>query len=94
MLRLCPFTDLKIDMSIIQAMEFDPIARHFFETTIELAKNIGLQVVAEGIETENQLSIVRDSKVDIGQGYLFGKAESETAFRARLQRSNLDVIAS
>ncbi len=86
MLRLCPFTELKIDMSIVQSMEFDPISRHFFDTTVELANNIGLKTVAEGIETEDQLRMVEDRGVDIGQGYLFGRAEPKSVFSGMLAK--------
>ncbi len=94
MLRLCPFTELKIDLSIIQSMEFDPIARHFFETTVDLAKGIGLRTVAEGIETESQLEMVRERAVDIGQGYLFGKPEPQVSFTKRLEDAEAMAAAS
>lgn len=84
LLQLCPFTHLKIDMSIIQSMEFDPVARHFFETTIELARNLDLETIAEGIETEAQLEITRRQGVHIGQGYLLGRPEPEIQFRSHL----------
>ena len=79
-LRLCPFTELKIDLSIVQAMEHDPLSLQFVETTAGFAKNLGLRLVAEGVETEAQLDAVQAHGVDVVQGFLFGRAVPKGTF--------------
>lgn len=93
MLRLCPFTELKIDMSIIQSMEHDPLSRQFVETTVNFAQSLDIRLVAEGIETEAQFEIVKAQGVGIVQGYLFSKALSRDAF-ASLLHGRADVRAT
>jgi EAL domain-containing protein (putative c-di-GMP-specific phosphodiesterase class I) len=69
-----PATEVKIDRSRIQdATASDP----FIIGVVELARSRGLRVVAEGVETEEQLQIVRDLGVDRAQGYLFGRPQPE-----------------
>jgi PAS domain S-box-containing protein len=66
-----PVDRLKIDRSFISEMETD---RHSFEivrSIITLAHNLGLKVVAEGIENEQQMRMLRGMGCDLGQGYLF-----------------------
>jgi sensor c-di-GMP phosphodiesterase-like protein len=43
------------------------------ETIISLAKNLGMQVVAEGVENENQVKLLRDRDIDIFQGFFYSK---------------------
>lgn len=93
MLRLCPFTELKIDMSIIQAMEHDPLSRQFVETTVQFARSLDLRLVAEGIETESQFEAVRAMGIDTVQGYLFSKALPPEEF-ARLLGESLTTRAA
>ncbi len=87
MLRLCPFTELKIDMSIIQAMEHDPLSKQFVATTVNFAQSLNLRLVAEGIETEAQFEAVREQGIDIVQGYLFNKALPQDKFAGLLDES-------
>lgn len=84
LLRRLPITKLKIDMSIIQAMEHDPISVEFFNTAVKVARGLGLTTIAEGVETEAQLQTVRDQGVDVVQGYLFDKALPRLQFEERL----------
>ncbi|MCU1403716.1 MAG: hypothetical protein JWQ43_19 [Glaciihabitans sp.] len=70
-----PTTEVKIDMSRVQAATpNDP----FIRGVVTLAHARGITVVAEGVETEAQLDIVRGLGVDRAQGYLFGRPESES----------------
>ncbi len=84
LLRRLPITELKIDMSIIQAMEHDSISVEFFKTAVKAASSLGLTIVAEGIETEAQFLSVRDQGVDVVQGFLFDKALPRVQFEKRL----------
>jgi len=78
LLRL-PFTELKIDRSFIASCETDPEAWKIIRATISLARELGLAVVAEGIETETVEAKLRGAGCQIGQGWRFGRAMSEAA---------------
>jgi EAL domain-containing protein (putative c-di-GMP-specific phosphodiesterase class I) len=74
-----PFTELKIDRSFISTCEVDPEAWKIIRATISLAHELGLQVVAEGIETDSVCQRLLGAGCDIGQGWLFGRAMPEDA---------------
>jgi EAL domain-containing protein (putative c-di-GMP-specific phosphodiesterase class I) len=71
-LRNIPATELKIDKSIVQNMRTDD-DRVILQKTIELGHDLGMKVVAEGVETEGQLDFLRNKECDIAQGYLFSR---------------------
>ena len=64
-----PVDELKIDKSFVLALGVDARARAVVTATIELARALGLTVVAEGIESERSLRTVTELGVDIAQGY-------------------------
>lgn len=64
---------LKIDRGFIQRLGSDGGGTEIVQTIIALARNLGMDSLAEGIETEEQLQIVRDLGCLYGQGYLFAK---------------------
>jgi len=66
-----PFDVLKVDRSFVQRLERSGQALQIVQTIIELARVLGMDVVAEGIETDEQLQILRDAGCRYGQGYLF-----------------------
>ncbi len=74
-LRRLPIDTLKIDHTFVQGRGNHEIVR----AIIALARNLGLQVVAEGIESREQCDLVRGLQCDYGQGFLFGRAVSEPA---------------
>ncbi len=76
LLRL-PFSELKIDRSFVGHCDSDPEAWKIVRATISMARELGLQVVAEGIETPVVAAMLRDVGCDVGQGWLYGKAMSE-----------------
>ena len=69
-----PFTSLKIDMRFISEITTNSTARIIVESAIKLAKRLKLNTVAEGIETEDQLAILKGLGCDRGQGWLFARA--------------------
>ena len=71
-LRKFPIDILKIDKSFVDEVTLDADSDHICRAIISLAKSLGLQTVAEGVETERQLEFLRESDCDIAQGYLFG----------------------
>jgi len=72
-LRLVPATELKIDKSLVQNMHASDSDRVMVQKTIELAHDLGMRVVAEGVETLEQLEYLRESGCDVVQGYLFSR---------------------
>ena len=69
-LALLPASEIKIDRSFIASLSEDPRARAIVRSTIELARNLQLNVVAEGIETEEILETLTDWGCPMGQGFL------------------------
>lgn len=64
---------LKIDRSIIANLSTDAFSRDLLAKVVELARTTLIQIVAEGIETEEQLDRLLDLGVELGQGYLLGR---------------------
>ena len=62
---------LKIDLSFVANVNSSPESLQLVQTILALAKNLRLEVVAEGIEDEDQLNLLRRLGCDYGQGYLF-----------------------
>jgi diguanylate cyclase (GGDEF)-like protein len=73
-LRQLPFDKLKIDRSFVRAMTNDAEAAVMVRTIISMAKSLGLVVVAEGVETEDQARALAGLGCDMAQGYYFGRA--------------------
>ena len=72
-LRELPVQELKIDKSFILGMEDDREAATIVHTVVELAHNLGLRAVGEGIETEESYRLLADCGCDYGQGFLMGR---------------------
>ncbi|MCF7200923.1 EAL domain-containing protein [Pseudomonas oligotrophica] len=68
-----PFDILKLDLSFVRNLSVIPNARTLTRAIIDLSHSLGLKVVAEGIETDEQLGFLREHGCDIGQGYLFSR---------------------
>jgi diguanylate cyclase (GGDEF)-like protein len=75
-LRKYPFDVLKIDRSFIHDITENTADRELVQAGIAMAQGLKLAVVAEGIETEPQLALLRELGCDYGQGFLFGKPVS------------------
>jgi diguanylate cyclase len=73
-LKQLPVSELKIDKSFITAMCDDENDRIMVKSTIDLAHELGLKVVAEGVEDDRTLDALRSLGCDYAQGYLVGKA--------------------
>lgn len=72
-LRRLPVDTLKLDRAFVARLEKNAGDRTVARAIIELGGTIGLQVIAEGIETEAQRAILFDLGCTIGQGFLFGQ---------------------
>lgn len=72
-LRDVPFTELKIDRGFVRGARHDQLIRPMLEGSIGIAQRLGLQTVAEGVETEEDWALLREIGCDIAQGYFVGQ---------------------
>ncbi|MGE5506328.1 MAG: PAS domain S-box protein [Actinomycetota bacterium] len=72
-LKLLPVHLLKLDRSFVHDIETDSDDAAISAATLALAHNLGLKVVAEGVETEGQIRFLLDHRCDFLQGYLLGR---------------------
>ena len=72
-LSYLPIDKLKVDQSFIQNIDTNARSLAITETVIALGKRLNMEVVAEGIESEDALRMLRDRECSLGQGYLIGE---------------------
>ncbi|HSU12909.1 PAS domain S-box protein [Longimicrobium sp.] len=68
-----PIDELKIDRAFVSGMEHDRRNQQLVQAIVALARNLGVPVVAEGVETREQLQALRALACDFGQGFLFSR---------------------
>jgi EAL domain-containing protein (putative c-di-GMP-specific phosphodiesterase class I) len=83
-----PFDVLKIDRSFVQRMHLGKGPLQIVQTIVELARVLGMDVVAEGIETEEQLELLQGMGCRYGQGYLFARPMPVNALAELLFSAN------
>lgn len=98
-LRRYPFDGIKIDRSFVRNLNEDKITLAIVEATLSLANRLSLAVVAEGVETESELNMLRRLGCRLIQGYLVGKPMTDRQARLLLRRSwaehaEIDIIAA
>lgn len=73
--RLCqmPFSEIKLDAGLVRNMVQEDRYRTVISSTLKLARDLDMSVVAKGIETEEQLNCISAMGCDIGQGYYFAR---------------------
>ena len=79
-LQKVPATVVKVDQSLIRNVHTNPRDQRIVRSLIALARELDYQVVAEGVETEHSLGLIRDWGCHIAQGYHFARPLSATAF--------------
>jgi diguanylate cyclase (GGDEF)-like protein len=82
-----PIDTVKIDRTFVDAMTTDPRATRLVEGILAMTSGLGLQAVAEGIESKEQLDALTGMGCQFGQGYLLGRPASATAITEQLARN-------
>jgi EAL domain-containing protein (putative c-di-GMP-specific phosphodiesterase class I)/FixJ family two-component response regulator len=72
-LRDLPFTELKLERSMVNGCARDPALRSICKAAVELAHAFGAMAIAEGVESEDDLNTVRSLGFDLAQGYFFSR---------------------
>jgi len=93
-LRRFPVDILKIDRSFVSHMDADPSARAIVQLIIDFAHNVNLKLIAEGIETAEQVGQLRNAHCEFGQGYLFSKAVDADAVDRLLAANDREITAA
>jgi diguanylate cyclase (GGDEF)-like protein len=86
-LKLLPLDQLKIDQSFVRDLVTDSSDRAIVRTIIAMAQSLNLDVIAEGVETEEQRQLLLENGCTHYQGYLFGKPVPIEQFEALMQKS-------
>ena len=93
-LRTFPVNRLKIDRSFIRDLETRPGDAAIIRAIASLGHDLGLEVTAEGVETQEQLEVVRRESCDEVQGFYFARPMPDIQFRNFLQRWSMGNRAS
>lgn len=72
-LKVFPYSEMKIDQSFINNVLTDAFSAETVRTSISLARQLGLRIIAEGIENEEVLQYVKAKGIDQAQGFLFSR---------------------
>jgi EAL domain-containing protein (putative c-di-GMP-specific phosphodiesterase class I) len=87
-LKRFPIDAVKIDRSFVRDLEHDASDATIVSTVIGMAENLHLNVIAEGVETENQLAFLRLRGCSEYQGYLFARPVPPEEFAALLRAAS------
>jgi diguanylate cyclase (GGDEF)-like protein/PAS domain S-box-containing protein len=92
-LQHCPVDVLKIDQSFVQEIAPFPEGAPLLRAVIAMGKSLGCRIIAEGVETRDQLAYLRSELCDEGQGYHFSPAVDAEAFKHLLSAAPFTVLA-
>jgi diguanylate cyclase (GGDEF)-like protein len=90
-LKRLPLDQLKIDQSFVQDLLVDCRGGAIAQAIIALGRAMGLSVIAEGVETEQQLEFLASLHCHLFQGYLFSKPRPLEEFQQLVVRTNMEI---
>jgi EAL domain-containing protein (putative c-di-GMP-specific phosphodiesterase class I) len=85
-LKRLPLDQLKIDQSFVRDISHDPNDASIVQTIITMGNTLGMNVIAEGVETQEQLNFLRLHGCETYQGYLFSRPVPLADFEMLLER--------
>jgi diguanylate cyclase (GGDEF)-like protein len=80
---------IKVDMHFVQGVDRDPIKLQFLKSIQQIAESSGTQVIAEGVETEAELRVVKDIGIALGQGYFIARPSPTPPLLANAETSRI-----
>ncbi len=80
---------IKIDMHFVQGVDRDPIKLQFLKSIQHIAESCGTHVIAEGVETEAELRVVKDIGIALGQGYFIARPSPTPPLLASTETSRI-----
>ena len=80
---------IKIDMHFVQGVDRDPIKLQFLKSIQSIAESCGTKVIAEGVETEAELKVVKDLGIALGQGYFVARPSPTPPLLASSETSRI-----
>jgi EAL domain-containing protein (putative c-di-GMP-specific phosphodiesterase class I)/CRP-like cAMP-binding protein len=86
-----PFDTLKIDRVFVGAMSRSEKSNQIVKSLVNLSHDLGMEVVAEGIESEHEAELMRNFKTTFGQGFYFSRPVNETEFVKLLRRPHVEL---
>ena len=86
-----PFDTMKIDRVFINAMSRSKKSNQIVKSLVNLSHDLGMDVVAEGIESEHEAELMRNYKAALGQGFHFSRPVNETEFVKLLRRPQIEL---
>ncbi|GAB6150524.1 ABC transporter substrate binding protein [Clostridium novyi] len=89
-LKMLPINKIKLDKSFIDTIHINKNDKFIVEGIIDLAHKIGLNVIAEGVELNEQLDVLCEANCDEIQGYYFSKPVEEFEFKELLKKGYID----
>jgi diguanylate cyclase (GGDEF)-like protein len=80
---------IKIDMHFVQGVDTDPIKRQFLKSIQQIAESCGTDVIAEGVETEAEMKVVKDIGIAVGQGYFIARPSPTPQLLASVESTRI-----
>lgn len=80
---------IKVDMHFVQGVDSDPIKLQFLKSIQQIAESCGTRVIAEGIETEAELRVIKDIGIALGQGYFIARPNHTPPLVAGAETSSI-----
>jgi diguanylate cyclase (GGDEF)-like protein len=91
-LRSFPFDKIKLDRTFVSELEHSPQAVAIIRAVLALGRSLDIPVLAEGIETESQLEVLRSEGCDQAQGYLLGHPRADAVYDPPSSLGDMEAI--